>query len=82
MNSTPIDAIRRRPIGKAAWRMTLNELLESERTGLQALRAIGNRHPHDMETQRLVATLAIEAAERIGKLNELLAYKGDERAAA
>lgn len=69
------DALRRRPIGKAAWRMTLNELLESEKASLQALRAIGNRHPHDMETQRLVATLALEAADRIGKLNELLQYR-------
>ena len=75
MNYSPTDALRRRQTGKAAWKMTLNDLLESEKTGLMALRALGNRHPHDMETQRLVAQLALEAADRISLINELLNYK-------
>ena len=62
--------------------MTIYELIDSERAGLQALRSIGNRHVNDVETQRLVATAALEAAERMSQLHELLAYKGQEREGA
>ena len=72
-----LKVISRRPVGKGAWRMTLTELIESERTCLQYLRAIGNRHPSDGDLQRFVAQATAEAAERIAKLNELLCYKGE-----
>lgn len=80
MNSTLQDTlavIKRRPVGKGAWRMTVTELIESERVGLQHLRAIGNRHTNDVDTQRYVAQAAMEAAERLAKLNELLHYKDE-----
>lgn len=69
------DAIRRRPVGKVAWKVTIDELIESERTTLQHLRSIANRHPHDTETQRAVASLTLEAAERLAKLHELRSYR-------
>lgn len=58
--------------------MSIYELIESERASLQALRAIGNRHVNDVETQRLVATAALEAAERMSQLHELLHYKDNQ----
>lgn len=73
--ATELSVLKRRPVGKAAWRMTVQELIESERAGLQHLRAIGNRHPNDMETQRLVALAALEVGERLGALQELAHYK-------
>lgn len=60
--------------------MSVYELIESERAGLHALRAIGNRHVNDVDTQRLVATAALEAAERISQLHELLLYREDKDA--
>lgn len=76
--ATNIEVIRRRPIGKALWKLTIYELIDSERAGLQALRSIGNRHVNDVDTQRLVATAALEAAERMSQLHELLQYRSEE----
>lgn len=79
-----LAAIKRRPVGKGAWRMTITELIESERASLQELRAIGNRHPNDVETQRHLVRALLEAADRMNKLMELQYYrdagadKGDE----
>ena len=75
IHSDLLAVIKRRPVGKGAWKVTINELIESERTSLQHLRAIGNRHPHDSETQRYITHAALEAAERLIKLGELLHYK-------
>jgi len=70
-----IATIKRRPVGKGAWKMTITELIESERAGLRHLRAIGNRHPNDSETQRAIASAAFESADRIAQLSELLHYR-------
>jgi hypothetical protein len=70
-----LTVIRRRPVGKGAWKVTITELIESERTGLQHLRAIGNRYPDDADLQRYVAQATAEVAERILRLNELLHYR-------
>lgn len=75
-------AIKRRPVGKGAWKMTLQEIIESERTSLQDLRAIGNRHPHDAETQRYIANAMYEAADRVMKLTQLLQYKEPDNGGA
>lgn len=77
MNAThdPLSVIKRRPVGKGAWKVTVQELIESERHSTQMLRAISNRHPNDVETQRLVACVALESAERLGRLQELAHYK-------
>lgn len=72
------NPVARRKTGGREWKLTLYELIESEREGLQSLRAIGNRYPHDGELQRLIANAALEAAERISKLNELVNYGKDE----
>ena len=73
--SDALAVIRRRPVGKGAWKVTITELIESERTCLQILRAIGNRAPNDPEMQRHVANITLEVAERLIKLGELLHYK-------
>ena len=73
-----LSVIRRRPVGKGAWKMTITELIESERTSLQHLRAIGNRYPGDADLQRFVAQATAEAAERLIRLNELLHYRGEK----
>jgi hypothetical protein len=73
--SDVLTVLKRRPVGKGAWKMTINELIESERTCLDHLRAIGNRHPGDAETQRYVTQAALESATRLIKLGELLHYK-------
>jgi hypothetical protein len=77
--ANPMAALKRRQVAKREWKVTIYELIESERQSLQTLRAIGNRHPSDAETQRLVSTGALEAAERMAKLNELLHYKEGEQ---
>lgn len=73
-------AIKRRPVGKGAWKMTITELIESERASLQDLRAIGNRHPNDVETQRYLVKVLLEAAERLSKLMELQHYRDPSEA--
>lgn len=55
--------------------MTVQELIESERASLQHLRAISDRCPTNADIQRLVAQAALEAAHRLGQLQELLHYK-------
>jgi len=77
-----LAAIKRRPVGKGAWKMTISELIESERASLQELRAIGNRHPNDAETQRHLVKVLLEAAERMNKLMELQHYKEPENGGA
>lgn len=72
--------IERRSVGKASWRMTLNELLESEQSDLARLRRLRDKHLHDAETQRLIGELLYEKAERLLRLNELLRYKGKDDA--
>lgn len=49
--------------------------LISERAGLQHLRAISDKCPANADIQRLVAQAALEAAQRLGQLQELLHYK-------
>jgi hypothetical protein len=70
-----LAAIKRRPVGKGAWKMSLTELIESERAGLRHLRAIGDRHPNDTDTLRHINKALYEAADRIAVLSELLHYK-------
>jgi hypothetical protein len=70
-----LAAIKRRPVGKGAWKMAIQELIESERASLRELRAIGNRHPNDIDTQRHINSALFEAADRIAVLSELLHYR-------
>ena len=58
--------------------MTIQELIESERTSLQQLRAIGDKRPDDAAIQRLVSLAALEAADRISRLQELLHYREEK----
>lgn len=55
--------------------MTINELLESQRRINQLLRAISNRHPNDVETQRAAMQATGEVADSVFGLTELLGYK-------
>jgi hypothetical protein len=83
MDATLYDTLKvisRRPVGKGAWRVTITELIESERAGLRHLEAIKKCHPKDAKLQGYVASCALEAAERLAKLNELLHYRGEKEA--
>lgn len=75
LSETPLGVIKRRPVGKTAWRVTVNECIESERALLQILRAVANRHPNDVETQRLLTQGALDLAECLTKLHELALYR-------
>lgn len=55
--------------------MTINEVLEGSNTLVGILRDIGNKHPADATTQRLVAQGLQEVAYSLIKLNELLHYR-------
>lgn len=68
----------RRMAGKREWRVTVYELLESEREGITILRSISNRHPNDAETQRLCGRGFEEIAGRVIRLNELLGYRDEK----
>lgn len=57
--------------------MQLTEILESERADLVRLRRLRDKHPHDAETQRIIAELLDEKSERMVKLNELKNYKDE-----
>lgn len=72
-----LNVIRRRPVGKGAWRMALLEVMESETSFSFYLTAIGNKYPKDAELQRLVGQAALGSVERLGALNWLQHYKGD-----
>jgi hypothetical protein len=76
--ATPLDVIKRRPVGKGAWKLTIQDLLESERLSLQHLRSISDKRPEDAAIQRLVANAALEAGERISQLQELMHYKDEK----
>lgn len=76
--ANPFAALQRRQVGKREWRVTIQELLESERADLVLLRRMREKYTTDSETQGLVAQLLDSKAERLIKLNELLHYKGEE----
>ena len=70
-----LAVLKRRPVGKGAWRMEIEELMELESEGLEMLRWISNQHPNDAETQRQCANGSRLAAVRMRKLSLLLYYK-------
>lgn len=74
---TELSVIKRRPVGKGAWRMTLQQVIESERGDLSSLRRLSEKYPHDAELQRIVAQLYAEHNERAHKLWELMNYRGE-----
>lgn len=78
LTTAPLAVIKRRPVGKGAWKVTVQEIIESEQRGIQTLRAIGDKRPLDGDLQRLVAIAALEAAERMSKLSELLHYREEK----
>lgn len=55
--------------------MTIFDLLEQHKRINQLLRAIGNRHPNDVETQRAIAQATGEIADGVISLQELLGYR-------
>ena len=79
--SNDLSVIKRRPVGRGAWKMEINQIIESERASLRHLRAIGNRHPNDSDTQRAITNAVFESADRIALLSELLHYKDGETCA-
>lgn len=72
--ANPFAALKRRQVGKREWKLSIQEILESERSDLARLRRLRGKYANDAETQRLVAELCDEKSERVIKLNELLHY--------
>lgn len=71
---TATNPMGRRKVNGREWRVTVHELLENCKRVNQLLRAIGNRHPNDVETQRAVAQATGEIADGVIGLQELLGY--------
>jgi hypothetical protein len=70
-----LAVIKRRPVGKGAWKVTINEITESQREVVATLRSIRHRHPGDAATQADVAAALDSITEILIKLGELLHYK-------
>lgn len=47
---TPVATLKRRIVGMREWKVSIEELIESERAGIAAWRSIKGRHPADAVT--------------------------------
>jgi hypothetical protein len=73
-------AISRREVGKVWWKSVINELLDSEKEDLEALRIL-RRKVTDAESLGIIAGLLERKAERVIELNLLLRYRDAEKEA-
>lgn len=73
-----MDAIGRREVGKVAWRGVINDLIDSEREDLDALKILRSRLS-DTDSLRLVGGLLERKAERVIELTLLLRYRDREK---
>lgn len=77
---TSTSAISRREVGKVWWKSVINELLDSEKEDLEALRIL-RRKVTDAESLGIIAGLLERKAERVIELNLLLRYRDSEKEA-
>lgn len=75
--TTSLEAIKRRQVGKREWKNMIQEVLDSEKADLLRLRKLRVKH-RDAETQELISELTEALAERVIKLTELYHYKDTE----
>jgi hypothetical protein len=67
--------VQRRPVGKAGWRMDVNEVMDAMQEILDVLAEIGLERQKDAHIQHLVAKGAFAGAGAMKKLGLLLLYK-------
>lgn len=75
-----IAVIKRRPIGKGAWRMDIAEVMDLVQEALDQLKAIGEEHPSDAATQNRVTKGTTAAAEAITRLSLMMFYRDEKEA--
>lgn len=73
-----LGIIKRRPVGKGAWRVDVCDVIDDFKEMVAAFRAISNRHPNDSETIAFVNKGLFAGLEAIDKLNTMLYYKDPE----
>lgn len=80
VKDTLMDAISRRPVGKASWKRMLDEIIASEREDLKDMQLLRLRLKGDSQAIDLLGILQARKSERIAQLNELHRYsaKGSE----
>lgn len=73
-NITTNNAVTRRGVGKAAWRRTLMNLIESEQDDLEDLEILRMKLRNDPEALRILAEMSDRKTVRIVQLTQLLRY--------
>lgn len=73
--TTELAVVKRRPVGKGAWKLTINELLESERSDLAKLRRLRSKFGSDAEALGILIELYEGKTERLISLQELMHYR-------
>lgn len=71
----PYSALKRRQAGKREWKVSIEEVLKSEREGMKVLRELSDKYSTDAATQKLIGEGFEQAAGRVIALTELLHYK-------
>jgi hypothetical protein len=73
--NTATDAIRRRGVGKAAWRRVIENLIFSEKEDMKDLAALRRLLGNNAEAQRIIAEMQERKTIRVIELNDLLRYQ-------
>jgi hypothetical protein len=73
-----LKTIRRRPVGRAAWRKTVEDLITSEKEDLKDMQKLRELLANDVKGLRLLAQMQERKTERIVELTQLLQYRSPE----
>jgi hypothetical protein len=68
------NAVTRRGVGKASWRRTLMNIIESEQEDLEDLAILRNKLRNDPEALRILSEMSDRKTVRIVQLTQLLRY--------
>jgi hypothetical protein len=68
------NAVTRRGVGKASWRRTLMNIIESEQEDLEDLAILRNKLRNDPEALRILSEMSDRKTVRIVQLTHLLRY--------
>jgi hypothetical protein len=68
------NAVTRRGVGKASWRRTLMNIIESEQDDLEDLAILRNKLRNDPEALRILSEMSDRKTVRIVQLTQLLRY--------
>lgn len=72
------NTVTRRGVGKASWRRTLMNLIESEQDDLEDLEILRQKLCDDKEALRILAEMSDRKTIRIVQLTQLLRYSDKE----